>query len=249
MLTVSEAQLLGWIAAFLLPLFRVLGLMSAAPVLSNRAFPTRARVTFASAIALCAAPSVGLPAGFDIASPNGLLMVGRETLIGFAARLAFTAFEFAGELIGLQMGLSFAGFFDPTAGQTNAIGRMMNSFAMLTYVGLDGPLLMVVAVVRSFATLPIDPTASLPLGRLSPIEAGGELFATGLSIALPFMAMLLFLNVVLGVMSRIAPQLSLFSVGFPLTLGSGLLLFANAFPLIEGPLVQSMERLTALLTR
>jgi flagellar biosynthetic protein FliR len=63
------------------------------------------------------------------------------------------------------------------------------------------------------------------------------------------MAMLLFLNVVLGVMSRIAPQLSLFSVGFPLTLGSGLLLFANAFPLIEGPLVQSMERLTALLTR
>lgn len=253
MITVTDTQLLAWISALLLPLFRVLGLMTAAPVLSNRAFPVRARVALAAAIALCVAPSVELPPGFDLAAPSGLLMVARETLIGlaigFAARLAFAAFELAGELIGLQMGLSFAGFFDPAAGQGNAVGRLMGTFSLMTFVGLDGPLVLVVAVVRSLSAFPIDPAVPFPLGQLSPVELGADLFATGLAIALPFMAMLLFLNVVLGVMSRVAPQLNLFGVGFPISIGAGLLLFAMAFPLLEGPLSHAVERLAAMLTR
>lgn len=253
MITVTDTQLLAWISALLLPLFRVLGLMTTAPVLSNRAFPVRVRVAFAAAIALCVAPSVELPPGFDLAAPSGLMMVVRETLIGlvigFIARLAFAAFELAGELIGLQMGLSFAGFFDPAAGQGNAIGRMMGTFSLMSFVALDGPLVLVFAVVRSLETFPIDPSIALPLGRLSPAQLGAELFATGLAIALPFMAMLLFLNVVLGVMSRVAPQLNLFGVGFPISIGAGLLLFGTAFPLLEAPLAQSVERLATMLAR
>lgn len=251
MLSVTDTQLLGWLAAFLLPLFRVLGLMTAAPVLSSRAVPARARVAIALSVALVATMVVPPPPGdAGLGSALGWLVAAREVgiglAIGFVARLIFTAFEVAGELVGLQMGLSYAGFFDPSAGQSNAIGRVVNNFAMLTFVTMNGPLVLVGAVLQSFKAFPLGAT-QLDWGRFDPIGLGGDLFATALSIALPFIVLLLFLNVVLGVISRVAPQLNVFAIGFPVTIGSGLALFALAFPLLEAPLARAMERLMAAL--
>jgi flagellar biosynthesis protein FliR len=250
MISVTDQQMLAWISALLFPMFRILALMSSAPLLSQRGFPARARVALSGVVAILVAPFTGLPQGLEMGSAPWLELAAREVLIGlaigFAARLMFTAFEMAGEIIGLQMGLSFAGYFDPAAGQANAVGRTVNALSMLSFVSMNGPLLLLLAVVRSFNVIPIEPGLPTAWGNLSPMQLGADLFALALSLALPFMAMLLFINLVLGVMSRVAPQFNVFAVGFPVTIGSGLVLLSTGYPLLEQPLGQAVNRLLSM---
>ena len=250
MLSITDAELQGWITVLVMPLFRILGLMTSAPVLSNRAMSVRLRVAIGLSVSLLVSMSIEVPPGVSLADGNGWLLVARELgiglLIGFVARLIFAAFELAGEIIGLQMGLSFAGFFDPSAGHANALGRLLNNFAMLTFVVLNGPLVLLVAVVQSFEVFPIA-TTIFDWRRFDLIGLAADLFTTGLSMALPFMMLLLFMNCVLGVISRVAPQLNVFAIGFPITIGCGLGLLAAAFPLFERPLSRAMQQLMAAL--
>jgi flagellar biosynthetic protein FliR len=246
MIAVDEAWLLGWLGAFLLPLFRVLALFSVAPVLSNRAFPVRARVAAAAAVALVTAPSVDLPPGALALDASLLPTVAREVIagivIGFAARLLFAAFEIAGETIGLQTGLSFAGFFDPQSGSANAVGRFVGTIVALAFVAINGPLALIAAVIHS---LEVFPPGRLELPALSGnglIGLGAEVFALALGVALPFIALLLFVNLALGVVSRVAPQFNVFAVGFPVTISAGLLLLTLGLSAIEAPLAESLGR-------
>jgi flagellar biosynthetic protein FliR len=248
MVAFTDAQLQAWLAAFLLPFFRILALFSAAPLLSLRSIPQRARVGLAVVLAATIAPSVAAPVGIDLVSAAGLGFVAQEVAvglsIGFAARLLFAAFDLAGEVIGLQMGLSFAGFFDPSSGgQGTAVGSFVNTVATLMFVALNGPLLLIAATLRSFQSLPVGQVPFEFVRRFDPVALGAEVFALGLLIAVPFLAMILFVNVLLGVMSRVAPQLSLFSIGFPVTIGVGLVLLVVGLPWLERPLVEGMARI------
>ena len=166
MLSLTDTQLFEWITVLVMPLFRILGLMTSAPVLSNRAMSGRLRLTIGLSVSLLVSMVIEVPSGVSLAAPGAWLLVARELgiglLIGFVARLIFAAFELAGEIIGLQMGLSFAGFFDPSAGHANALGRLLNNFAMLTFVVLNGPLVLLVAVVQSFEVFPIATTIFEP---------------------------------------------------------------------------------------
>lgn len=249
MIVVGEAQLLGWLGALLLPFFRLLGLFSSAPILSQRSVPVRLRVAAALALAVLVAPLSNTAAAPDLAAPSGWLVVASEALIGFAigfvARAVLAAVEVAGEVIGLQMGLSFAGFFDPGSGQANAVGRLLNTLSLWAFVAVNGPVLLVAAVVRSFEVIP--PTASFAgwIGQVQPATLGAGIFELGVMLALPFMALLLFVNLALGVVSRIAPQLNIFAIGFPVTIGAGLLLLALGLPLMQQPFQILIERLVA----
>ena len=253
MISATDTQLLAWLSAFLLPFFRVLALFTAAPILSSRAFPARARVASAAAIALLAAPYASLPTGTQpsLGSPAALAMVAHEVLvglaIGFAARLVFAAFELAGEIIGLQMGLSFAGFFDPGGGTGNAIGRVFGATGTLIFIAANGPLMLIAAVVQSFESFPLDSHPFAFAARLSPAAFGTELFALALAIALPFITLLLFVNLALGVVARVAPQLNVFAIGFPVTIGAGLVALTLGFAWIEQPFVTAIGRAMALL--
>jgi flagellar biosynthetic protein FliR len=233
-----------------LPFFRILALFTAAPVLSIRSVPTRLRVGIALLLAVTLAPGNVPTAGIDLLSFKGLGYVAQEVMvglaIGFAARLAFAAFDLAGELIGMQMGLSYAGFFDPQGGQGNAVGAFMNTTATLTFVALNGPLLLVAATMRSFDSLPIGRVPFEFVTRFDPIALGAEVFALGLLIATPFLALILFVNLLLGVMTRVAPQLGLFSIGFPITIGTGMVLLLIGLPWIERPMVQGLMRLVGM---
>ena len=250
MISFTDAQLQAWMAAFLLPFFRILALFTAAPVLSIRSVPTRLRVGVALMLAVTLAPGNVPTAGIDLVSFKGLGYVAQEVMvglaIGFAARLAFAAFDLAGELIGMQMGLSYAGFFDPQGGQGNAVGAFMNTTATLTFVALNGPLLLVAATMRSFDSLPIGRVPFEFVARFDPIALGAEVFALGLLIATPFLALILFVNLLLGVMTRVAPQLGLFSIGFPITIGTGMVLLLIGLPWIERPMVQGLMRLVGM---
>jgi flagellar biosynthetic protein FliR len=247
MISFSDSQLFGWLASFLLPFFRVLAMISAAPVFSNRAFPVRVRVPLAAAIALVAAPLAAPVDPQALAGAGAMGLIAREVLIGvtigFVARLLFASFEVAGEAIGLQMGLSFAGFFDPQSGTANAVGRFVNTIALLAFVAINGPLAIIATVSQSFVLFPPGEFSFGFLDGRSPVQLGTEVFALALSLALPFIALLLFINLSLGIISRVAPQFNIFVIGFPVTIGSGLLLLTIGLPMIEAPLSSTLERL------
>lgn len=253
MISFTDTQIFTWLAGFLLPLFRVAAMFAAAPMISSRAFPARAKVALAALVAILAAPFAGAVDPAALAGPLLVPMVAREVLIGatigFTARLLFASFEMAGELIGLQMGLSFAGFFDPQSGAANAVGRFVNNTAMLAFIAVNGPLALIATVVQSMTVFPVGEPTFAFLTTHSPVRLGGELFALGLNLALPFVALLLFINIALGIISRVAPQLSIFAVGFPVTVGAGLLLLTIGLPVIATPLADQLTRILDSLSR
>ncbi len=248
MLTFTEAQLTAWLAPLFWPFVRVLALFSALPVLGQRSVPARVRVGLALLIVVAAQPSLPPMPEVPLDSALAFLLVVQNLLIGltlgFAVRLVFAAVEFAGELVGLQMGLNYAGFFDPASGgQVTATGRFFGTLVGLLFIVINGHLLVVAAVVQSFRAFPVAPEPFAFLRALQPQVWGSEVFALGLWIALPIVAMLLFVNLVLGVISRVAPQMNVFAIGFPMTLGVGLLGMLFTLPMMEMPFTLALERM------
>jgi flagellar biosynthetic protein FliR len=245
MISITETQLLGWLATFLLPFFRILGIFTAAPILSARAFPTRIRIGLALLVAVVAAP-LGNPQGASFDDSDIWLMLASEMMIGLAiglvARMILSAVDLAGEIIGLQMGLSFAGFFDPASGtNSNAVGRLLGTLSLAAFVAADGPALLLAATVQSIETVPAAEAGGRFLGRISVGAVATTVFELGILIALPYMALLLFVNLALGVVSRIAPQLNVFAIGFPVTIGTGLVLLTLGLPLMAQPFARVLE--------
>lgn len=248
MLTFSEAQFLAWVSPVLWPFVRALALFTVMPVFSNRAVPRRVRIALAFFIALAAQAALPSAPVIALDSAAALLVLLQQLLIGlaigFAVRIVFAALEFAGELVGLQMGLNFASFFDPTTGgQATAVARFFGTMATLLFLALDGHLIVVAALVQSFRAFPVSPEPLALLRELQPHRWGAEIFRTGLWIALPVVAMLLFVNLVLGVISRVAQQMNIFAIGFPVTLTVGLLGIVLTLPMLQAPFAAVLERM------
>ncbi len=253
MITFSEAQLMAWVSPVFWPFLRVLAVFSSAPIFSARSVPMRTRVALAFLMAVCA--QAGLPPqevialtdsrAFGVAAQQVVVGVA----IGLAVRIVFAAVELAGELIGLQMGLNFAGFFDPTTNQqTSAVGRFFGNTTMLLFVVINGHLMVLQAVIASFNTFPVGPEPFAAIAPMRLHELGAVVFRYGLWIALPMIGMLMFINIVLGFVSRIAPQMNAFAIGFPLTLTAGLVGIAATLPMLEGPVVALLGIATGLFT-
>jgi flagellar biosynthetic protein FliR len=248
-ITFTEAQLLGWINPLLWPFLRALALFSALPVFSQRSVPARVRVALAAFIALAAQPTLPTPPVVALDSLAQVLpLVAQQMVIGlalgFAVRLVFAAVEFAGELIGLQMGLNFAGFFDPiSAGTATASSRFFGTTIAWLFIVINGHLIVIAALVQSFQAFPVGPEPFAFLRVAAPHRWGAEIFSTGLWIALPLITMLLFVNLVLGAVSRVAPQINIFAIGFPVTLGVGLLGLVLTLPALQQPFTMALERL------
>ena len=248
MLTFNEADLLAWVSPLLWPFLRALALFTALPVLGTRSVPTRVRIGLAAFIALAAQPSLPLAPVVALDSPLALMLVVQQLVIGlslgFAVRLVFAAVEFAGELIGLQMGLNFAGFFDPLSAATaTASSRFFGTTVAWLFIVANGHLLVVAALVQSFSAFPVAPEPFAFLHQVQPQRWGAEIFSTGLWIALPLVTMLLFVNLVLGAISRVAPQINIFAIGFPVTLGVGLLGLLLTMPALNTPFTMTLDRL------
>jgi flagellar biosynthetic protein FliR len=164
--------------------------------------------------------------------------------LGFAVRVVFAGVEFAGEIIGLQMGLNFAGFFDPLSASTaTAASRFFGAIVAWLFIVVNGHLLVVAALGQSFAAFPIGPEPFAFVREMQPHRWGAEIFSMGLWIALPMVTMLLFVNIALGVISRVAPQINIFAIGFPVTLGLGLLGLLLTLPMLAQPFTMALERL------
>jgi len=248
MINLTEAQILAWLSPVLWPFLRTLALLGSLPVFSQRAVPMRVKVGFALFITLAAQPSLPAMPVIALDTPLAVLVIVQQLLIGvtlgFSVRVVFAAVEMGGELIGLQMGLNFAGFFDPaTASQGTASGRLFGTLVAFLFVLGNGHLAVINALVHSFEVFAVGDEPFAFLRATQPQAWGSELFMLGLWIALPLVGMLLFVNLVLGVISRVAPQISVFSVGFPITVTVGLIGMLFTLPLLEQPFTMALLRM------
>jgi len=241
MLTLTSIEMNAWIAALLWPLSRILGLIAASPLLGNAAVPASVKISLGALLAMIIAPTVPALPATDPMSLPGLLILTQEMLVGlamgFTIRIVFAAIEMVGEISSLTMGLGFASFFDPqTRGRSSAISQFLVMVASLLFLSVNAHLVLLAALAESFVSLPIS-AQPIHSGGFQQLAAwGAEIFRSGVQIALPIVAALLLTNVALGILTRAAPQLNIFGIGFPVTLGVGLLVLAMALPYLGTPL-------------
>ncbi len=245
MISLTEAQLAAWISPIFWPFLRTLAVFTAAPVFSSRAFPLRARIGLAFFVAMATQASMPtMPViGFNDSQALGAVVqqVVIGLAIGFAVRLVFSAVELAGEVVGFQMGLNFAAFFDPSLNsQSSAVARFFGQMTSLLFVVMNGHLMVLMAVNRSFVAFPVEQNFLDALQKMKFYRFGSELFASALWIALPMVGMLMFVNLALGIVSRVAPQMNIFAVGFPITLVVGLVGIAVTLPMLDQPFMALM---------
>lgn len=254
--SVTSEQLTVWIAAFLWPFVRMLALVSTAPVFSERSVPRTVKVALAVLLAVVIAPTLAPLPNVPLVSAAGIWILVQQILIGvamgFSMRLVFTIVQAAGEYVGLQMGLSFAAFFDPTSGgQTMVLARFLNVMATLIFLAVDGHLMLIMVLAESFRSVPIADAPLAASGWFVLVSAGGQIFADGLMLALPLIAALLTLNLAMGILNRASPQFSIFAVGFPITLlgGIAMLQFLMQYlgPFLEPRFAAGFATITAVL--
>ena len=172
-----------------------------------------------------------------------LQQVGVGLAIGFAIRVVFAAVELAGEVVGFQMGLGFASFFDPSmGGQSSAVARFFGQMATFMFVVMGGHVMVLMTVISSFTAFPVDQNFLDALKQMKIYDLGTDLFASGLWMALPMVGMLMFANLALGIVSRVAPQMNIYAIGFPITLTVGLVGMAATLPMLDQPFLALMGR-------
>jgi flagellar biosynthetic protein FliR len=251
-ITLTTGQIEAWIAAWLWPFLRIGACLMVAPVFGARFVPGRVRLVLAGAIALTVAPL--LPPLPDVSpfSGLGLIITVQQVLIGvaigFVLQIVFDALAMGGQLLANTMGLSFAFNVDPLRGTgAPVVGQFYTLIATLTFLALDGHLAIVQALVDGFTTLPVGIEGLGSEGYWQLVNWGSALFRGALMVALPGLTALLIVNLAFGVVSRAAPSLNLFAIGFPVTLFGGLLIMLFGLPAVQSGFV-ALVRETFVLT-
>ena len=220
----------SWINDVFFPFVRILALIMVAPIFGEKEVPNRTKIGLALVIVMLL-PLPHLDENIKIYSLMGIWVIAQQimigVLIGFTMQLAFITVRIAGELIGMQMGLGMATFFDPVGGpSTSVLSRLINIIALLIFLSLDGHLWLLYGISNSFDIVPIRLMTLPANGYLALIDVSNQLFINGIMLALPLMTLLLIINISLGLLNRITPQLSIFVVGYPLTLLLGLIMLS-----------------------
>ncbi|CAI8912953.1 MULTISPECIES: flagellar biosynthetic protein FliR [Kosakonia] len=256
MLTLSLVNLYDQVNQYFWPCLRMLALFGAAPIFSEKQMSARLKVALALITAFLVAPQ--LPqSNIAIASFDGFWACCQQLIIGIAIGLAvqliFVAVRHAGEIIGMQMGLSFAMVYDPSGGPSMpVVSRLLNLFVTLLFLTFNGHLYMLEVVANSFEAFPIS---AAPLGHegfMAMVKAGSLIFRYGLMLGLPVITLLLCLNLTMGLLNRLTPQLSIFVIGFPLSLTVGMvamsLVMYTLAPFFENMMAGIFDHLFVILT-
>ena len=244
LLSYDASQLL----AFILVLVRVSGIISTAPVFGSSNIPPQIKVVLSLMLALILYPFIPLITVYPDRPDHYIMLIASEMLIGLVlgiiARFLFGAVEFAGTVIGFQMGLGMAMVFDPQSQeQISLVGRFENATATLIFLAMDGHLIVLQALVRSYSVLPPGGASiSRPLVE-NLTELSASVFVIGLQIGAPLIVALFLANAVVGLLARSVPQIQVFVVGFPLTLMLGFLFLFFGMPFFAQAVHQMFEKL------
>lgn len=252
---IDISQVGSLLSQYFWPSVRVLALFTTAPIISEKQISQRVKVALALLIAFLIAPTLP-PVNVDIVSVTGLWIGLQQMVVGAAIgitlQLIFAAVRAAGEIIGLQMGLSFATFFDPSGGPNMpVVARLLNVLMILLFLSFNGHLWMISILVDSFTAIPVSTALLSSYTFMAIVKTGGIIFSHGLMLGLPIITLLLTLNITLGLLNRLTPQLSIFVVGFPLTLTIGmvglLILIYSLGPFSEYLITDVFERLAHIM--
>jgi flagellar biosynthetic protein FliR len=242
-IALTTGQLEAYVAQGFFPFARIGACLMVAPLFGARFVPARTRVLLAAALTALVAP-LAPSTGIAPFSAEGVVVVAQQLLIGvalgFALQVVFDALGLAGQLLANSMGLSFAFNVDPLRGSsTAALGQLYIILATLTFLAMGGHLALLEVLVQGFTTMPIGTTGLGSEGLWNLVSWGGQLFSGAVAVALPGVTALLIVNLAFGVVSRAAPSLNLFAVGFPVSLVIGLLVVLAGI----GPLQQGVAQL------
>ncbi len=234
-MTLTMAEIMGWVGSYLWVLLRVSALISIAPLFGAQGIPRRWQILAALVISLVIAPTLPPPPAVDPFTIEGVFLIAQQLLIGlvmgFVLGMVLASFIQAGEAMSQGMGLGFAQTIDPQNGvSVPLISQLLSIVAMLLFIALDGPALMIKLLADSFVWLPIAPVGLHAEDFWRIVGFAQAMFVNAILVALPVIISLLMVNLAMGVITRAAPQLNIFSVGFPATLLIGMFLIWVSSP-------------------
>ncbi|PHS70586.1 MAG: flagellar biosynthetic protein FliR [Methylophaga sp.] len=249
----TTAEITGLLGSYLWPFFRIAALVMAAPIFSSNFVSIRSRLLIAIALSIVIVPTIPhtVPS-VDPLSGAGFLIVAHQIIIGacmgFMLQMLFSAFIIAGQINAMQMGLGFASIVDPQNGvNIPVISQFYLIFVTLIFLTLDGHLILIQVLTESFVTLPIAATG---LPHTSFYDLAGQaswMYAAGVLIALPSIGSLLLVNLTFGILSRAAPQISPFSIGFPMTIMLGFIIMTITLSTVSSHLVSLSDQMLQMI--
>ena len=252
MLELDVAALQHWLHQFMWPLLRIGGFFMVVPIIGTAVVPARIRLILTLLLTLLLAPTLRDLPHPDFLSPQSVVLAMQQTLIGIAMalflQLLTQAFVTFGQIVAMQMGLGFASMNDPVNGiAVTSVSQFYLLMSSLLFLAFNGHLVMIDVLAESFRALPVG--ADIGAGRLHMVVGWGSwMFAAGLLMALPIVTALLIVNLSLGIITRAAPQLNIFAIGFPLMLVLGIVfLWASMssmlphFERLSGEALQAMR--------
>ncbi|MDX2462955.1 MAG: flagellar biosynthetic protein FliR [Porticoccus sp.] len=242
----SADQLAGWTQGYYWPFLRLSALFLASPIFSASSFPVRGRVILAVLITALIMPSLPEIPVVEPLSATGLLLAGQQVVIGlamgFILQMVFGAVVIAGQTLSMTMGLGFAMAVDPQNGvQVPVLSQLYVILATLIFLSIDGHLILIQFLVDSFTLLPIGLSGWRENFGINVVLWGSQMFLTALLLVLPALTAVLLINVAFGVVTRAAPQLNIFAVGFPVTIMAGFVFITLSMPTVFSRLVNMFD--------
>ncbi|MCX4188636.1 flagellar biosynthetic protein FliR [Methylophaga sp. OBS4] len=246
-MVLSIADITGLLGSYLWPFFRIAAMVMVAPIFSSNFVTARSRLLLALAVSIVIVPNIPVTApAVEPLSGEGLLIIAHQILIGacmgFMLQLLFNAFIVAGQIVAMQMGLGFASMVDPQNGvMVPVISQFYLVFVTLIFVSINGHLILIQVLAESFTTLPLASSGLTPFDFRDVVAQASWMYAAGVIIALPAIGSLMMVNLSFGILSRAAPQISPFSIGFPMTIILGFAIMLVTLPNVAEHLVDMSD--------
>ena len=226
MFEISIPELVELMNQYIWPLFRISSFFMVVPLIGTRMVPVRVRLAFALALTLVVAPLLPPMPVIEGLSPQMAVLVVQQmvigTTLGFLVQILFQVFVLVGQMVSNQMGLGFASISDPVNGvNVVALSQLYLMITMMLFLAMNGHQVLIEVIVESFSIVPVGQGVSR--GVFWQVAATGSWMIGGaLLMALPAVVSLLIVNFSFGIMTKAAPQLNIFSIGFPFTMLFGL---------------------------
>ncbi len=254
-LIISEEQLSQFIGTYIWPMLRISAFYLAIPIIGARTVPARLRIILTLFTTLLIAPVLPASPVTSMLSAQGFMMVIQEVLIGlalgFCMQVVLHVFLLAGQFMAMKMGLGFAAMNDPSSGvSVTILSQFYLLLSTLLFLSTNGHLVVLQLMIDSFTTFPIGGGGMNSAHFSTIVDMGSWMFSAALLITLPLFTSLMIVNMSFGVMSRSAPQLNVFTVGFPITLIFGFILMwftlANFLPVYFEVMAEGISTLRTL---
>ncbi|GGX50794.1 flagellar biosynthetic protein FliR [Saccharospirillum salsuginis] len=253
---ISDAQIASWVSHFMWPFFRIGAFLMIVPVLGAQVVPTRVRLGLAFMMTIAVSPLLPPMPVIEVTGMESLVIIAQQVLIGltlgYIVLTILQVFILAGQTISMQMGLGFASMVDPANGISVAVlSQWYQVLVTLVFLAINGHLVVIEVMAESFSIMPVGPVSFSRESFMAVAEFGAWLFQASLMLALPAISALLLVNLTFGIMTRAAPQLNVFVLGFPITMLAGLVIvwasYWAAFPMVQELLNEHVRFMRELL--